>query len=747
MPHPRRESHGMNRLLLRGVAGTVCTYLLVAPPTSSQSAPPSAGPGLDARPDNTTCIATVQPRANASVASQRIFPDIAFQGPVGMAQPPGDDSKWYVIEKRGVVKLVETASGRATSATAIDLRNRVNARTQEAGLFSMAFDPAYLTNRRVYLSYTANPTVAGAVLESRISRFTLREDGTIDPASESILLTLAQPHRIHNGGNIAFGPDGMLYAGFGDGGPVGDPQNNAQALTNLFGKLVRLDVRGEAGYAVPPDNPFAGPGSTECRTGASTNGAVCAEIYAYGLRNPWRWSFDRAAPTPQLWLGDVGQEAWEEVNRIEPGGNYGWKLREATHCFEPQQNCPAAVNGVPLKDPAAEYPHSVGNSVTGGYVYRGTAIPSLVGRYVFGDFGTGLIFALAPDAAGNLQREDVLSSGGLVTSFAEGNDGELYYVDMSGELFKLVPASGEVVNPIKTSLRETGCVDPANPTQPAPGLIPYTPNAAFWSDGADKQRWMALPNGTTIAVEEDGDFSLPSGSVLMKHFFLNGNLFETRLFMRHTDTGNWAGYTYRWDEAHTDATLVSGGLVAKVGAQDWIFPSEAQCLQCHTAGAGGTLGLETRQLNSEITYPATGRMANQLETLEAIGVFSEPLQVLEPMPNPFDTAAPLVDRARAYLHTNCAQCHRGGGGTPSNMELQYERPIGLTNTCNADPIGDLGVPGAKIIVPGDPARSVLYLRMTRRDANGMPPVGSHLVDTQGAELIQQWISSLDASCQ
>jgi uncharacterized repeat protein (TIGR03806 family) len=291
-------------------------------------------------------------------------------------------------------------------------------------------------------------------------------------------------------------------------------------------------------------------------------------------------------------------------------------------------------------------------------------------------------------------------------------------------------------------------MNPSNPTQPAAGLIPYTPLAQFWSDGASKQRWMALPDNTKITVEANGDWTFPNGTVLVKNFTLNGQLIETRLFMRYTDSGNWGGYTYRWDSTHTDATLVSGGLTETIGTQDWTYPSEAQCLQCHTSGAGRSLGLETRQLNSSITYPATGRTVNQLSTLQTLGMFANTLTVADAYPDPADTTQATASRARAYLHTNCAQCHRPNGGTPVNLDLQYATAMSATNTCNATPAsGDLGVSNARIIAPGEATRSVLYLRMNRRDANQMPPLASHVVDTQGAALLQQWINGMGASCE
>jgi uncharacterized repeat protein (TIGR03806 family) len=718
------------------------------PPTTPPPAPPPGGAqgGLDARPSNTTCLATAQPSLGTSIDDVRVFPALTFQSPVLMMQAPGDDSKWYVVEKRGVVKVFDNLSGASTAGNFIDLQARVNSTPSEAGLLGMAFDPNFATNGRVYLSYTANPTVTGSVLESRISRFTT-SGGVLDPASEAILLTIPQPFENHNGGNIAFGPDALLYAGFGDGGSGGDPNNNAQNRSTLLGKLLRIDVSGTGAYTIPADNPYAG--GARCAAGAASGAALCPEIYAYGLRNPWRWSFDRAAPTPDLWLADVGQNAWEEVDRIQPGGNYGWRFREGAHCFNPSTNCPTTANGAPLIEPVAEYSHSLGVSVTGGYVYRGAAIPSLVGRYVFGDFGSGRIFALIPDSTGALQRQEILPSGAQISSFAQGNDGELYYLHYgNGTLFKLVPGTAAPANPIPALLSQTGCVSASDPKQPAAGLIPYAPNAPFWSDGATKARWMALPNGTTIGVQSDGDWTFPNGTVLVKNFVLNGRIIETRLFMRHTDSGNWGGYTYRWNDAQTDANLVSGGLIANVAGQDWIYPSEAQCLQCHTSAAGGTLGLETQQLNGTFTYPATGRSANQLTTLEAIGMFSAALTVLPAYADPSDTTKPVAERARAYLHTNCAQCHRPTGGTPVNLDLRFGTAIAATNTCNAMPSsGDLGVSGARVILPGDASRAVLYLRMNRRDANGMPPVGSHLVDSQGTALLQQWVNGMSATCQ
>ena len=299
-------------------------------------------------------------------------------------------------------------------------------------------------------------------------------------------------------------------------------------------------------------------------------------------------------------------------------------------------------------------------------------------------------------------------------------------------------------------LSETGCVDSADPTEPSAGLIPYRPNAAFWSDGADKARWIGLPNGQNITVETNGDWSFPPGTVLVKNFALGTRLVETRLFMRHPD-GDWAGYTYEWNDAQTEATRVVGGKRRVFGTQEWIYPSENECLRCHTAAAGRALGLETRQLNGNLTYPQTGRTANQLTTLDEIGVLSPPLagepSTLPALADPENAAQPLANRARAWLHTNCAGCHRPGGPTGSTLDLRATTALADTNACDALPArGDLGIPDARLIAPGDAARSIVVARANRRDAAGMPPVGSALTDDAGVALLEEWIDGL-SSCQ
>ena len=731
------------RIVGRCILIGYCVWLGACHSSSDDPAPP-APPGtptggLDARPSNLTCVAPPRTTgsAGATIALQRAFPNLTFSQPLGMLQAPGDDSRWFVLQKGGAVRVfANTADPTVSNFIALTVNSG-----GEGGLLGMAFHPNWATNRFVYLSFTE-----GSPMVSVVARFTLAANGaTLDPATGQDIIRVNQPFTNHDGGQIAFGPnDGFLYFGLGDGGDGGDPLSTAQDTTDLLGSMLRLNVSGALPYTIPSDNPFAS--GAVCTPDHAVSAGNCPETYAWGFRNPWRWSFDAA--TGDLWVGDVGQSTFEEVDRVQKGGNYGWDCREGNSTFgSPAASCTTATG---LINPVHQYGRSLGYSITGGYVYRGAALPALVGHYVFADYGSGRIWRLNDSGGGVFTAEELLDSPLSIASFGQGNDGELYVVDIAGGgLHKIVDGGGGGVPggpPVPTLLSATGCVNAQNPSQPATGLIPYQPAAGFWSDNATKERWLAIPNGTSIAVGGDGDFTFPNGTVLMKHFRLASALVETRLFMRHPD-GEWAGYTYEWNGAQTEATLVQGG---KTGAQGWIYPSSNDCLTCHTSAAGFALGLETAQLNHDLTYASTGRTANQLRTLDSVAMFATPLgdPAVQPrMPSPADTSAPLGQRARAYLHTNCAGCHRTNGPTPSAIDLRYATLLSNTNACEAVPQqGDLGIANARIIANGAPERSVLVARMDRRDVQGMPPLASTVVDAAGISLIRDWIASL-TTCQ
>ena len=357
-----------------------------------------------------------------------------------MKQAPNDASRWFVVEQGGRIRAFENDAAASTTDDFIDLGSRVNF-DGEGGLLGMAFHPDFATNGRVFLNFTV---LTGGRVRSVTAEFTSSDGGqTLDPASERDLLTVVKPEANHNGGNLEFGPDGFLYVGLGDGGGSGDPGDHAQDPHVLLGKMLRIDVDsrpGGAPYGIPAGaegNPFEG--NALCNADG-TGAQNCPEIYALGFRNPWRWSFDRQGG--ELWVADVGQSDWEEIDRVELGKNYGWNTREGAHCFEPATGCSSAG----LTDPIAEYGHDIGFSIIGGYVYRGGQATDKVGRYVFGDLG-GMIASLAPDGTGGLEVEQMVeqgcapegASGELqISSFAEDMDGELYVLDYGrGEILQL----------------------------------------------------------------------------------------------------------------------------------------------------------------------------------------------------------------------------------------------------------------------------------------------------------------------
>jgi glucose/arabinose dehydrogenase len=367
------------------------------------------------------------PPAAITVTTTPVFNQVSMLGPVAMLQAPGDSSRWFVIEQQGIVRVFPNMPNVTNADVEVfaDIRTRVVS-GGERGLLGMAFHPEFGNgNFEVFLSYTRSGP------ESVINRFHSNDSGmTLDTSIDDIILTIPQPFNNHNGGQIAFGPDGFLYAGWGDGGGSGDPNDYAQNTSNLLGTMMRIDVDGAMPYAIPADNPFWAPGANLCSQGFG--GGDCPEIYAHGFRNPWRWSFDRQ--NGELWVGDVGQNQWEEVHRVMAGGNYGWRCREGMHDF----NMMGMGCGGPMMDPITEYDHGQGQSITGGYVYRGNAIPELRGSYVYGDFVQGRIWAIPATSQQGAVGQELLDTTFGISSFAEDNDGELYVIDYGGSVHQLV---------------------------------------------------------------------------------------------------------------------------------------------------------------------------------------------------------------------------------------------------------------------------------------------------------------------
>jgi len=686
-------------------------FALLAVATAASAGRPRArvASGLDARPANATCRAP----ASAPDVGVQLVPALggaSLAWPTAARRLPGAGNFWLVTEIGGRLRRVDASTGAV--ATALDLSGRVAA-LGEGGLLGLALHPSFSQNGHVFVYYT----VAGSPLRSIVSRFTSANGGvSFDPASERVLLDVPQVATIHLGGDLHFGPDGRLYAALGDGS---NPAS-AQDPFVLQGKMLRVDVNAGTPYAIPADNPWAGGGARP-------------EIWALGFRNPYRFSFDPT--TGALWLADVGQDAFEEVDLVVRAGNYGWPDREGFQCRT------AACNDPDYLDPELDYSHAEGCAVIGGFVYRGAALPGLSGAYLFGDYCSARIWAAAPNAGGDYDVTALATAGATFTAFAQDRDGEVLILRTDGAQ-RLAPAAGTPPDPMPLHLAQTGCVDAADPKRPAPGLLPFDVLAPLWSDGATKERWLALPDGTRLSIAADGDLTIPPGSVTMKHFRLDGKLVETRLFVRYGD-GTYGGYSYEWNDAQTDAVLLPGAKTRQVGTVAWTYPSRAQCLQCHTQAAGFSLGLELGQLNRDGYYPSTGRTANQLVTFAHIGLFAGSLPPVASRPR---YASDTTDRrVRGWLHANCSGCHRPGGPTGASIDLRYGTPLGWAGLCNAVPsFGDLGVAGARIVLPGDPARSVLSLRAHRIGAGQMPPLARTVVDAQGVAALDAWIRSFRA---
>lgn len=724
-------------------------------------------PGLEVRPSNTTCIAPPRPTFSGPVEWENARGGI--DGLMMMRQLP--DGSWLEILRSGQVYLVNPTGTRGGSPI-FTVPNV--ATTGELGLLGLAVHPAFPASPYVYFYYA---TVESGDVHIRIDRFTTTGTGAslgIDGGSRTELLDFdrGEPWTNHAGGTLEFDPTSdppLLYAAMGDG----EQRAQVQLTNNYYGKLLRFRVD-----SLPSD----------------------PEIVGVGLRNPFRFSFDSL--TGDLWIGDVGDSRWEEVTFVPAADipatnqttlNFGWPILEGFECLTGSN--PATYCGQPtpsvLPLVAPRHVHRtgvVGSSIIGGRVYRGSDISGMAGTYVFGDVfpsGSERVWRLLPNPApdpGDPSTQFVAdpipaTNNASYLAFVEGNDGELYGVN-GWTIHRLVAGDGgsEPEETLPAQLADTGCF--GDDGEPGSGLIPYDLNAPLWSDGSTKKRWIALPNGESVNVEENGDFDFPAGTVLAKEFSVEGVRVETRLFLRHPD-GVWAGYSYAWIDADgepvADARLLPDEVITRpVPGTDrsWTYPSRGQCTQCHTRAAGGSLGLEVGQLNRSFSYP-DGGTANQLHTLASIGVLDGDLEsfVGRAFPRYDDETKPIGARAWSYLHANCSSCHQPGapgfGGRSSVPDLRYDLfaarsdggPLAERLCGQVAGAGDLGLgEGALLVEPGAPgnwveldeAGSVLYLRMSARPgvegaqgAAAMPPIGSALVDEdEGLPLVRAWIEQL-----
>ncbi|MEM8489133.1 MAG: PQQ-dependent sugar dehydrogenase [Bacteroidota bacterium] len=694
---------------------------------------------------------------------------------------PGGE-RIFVAEQNGrIYTFTATENGLIGRDLFMDLQTQVFS-GQDSGMLGLAFHPEYNVAGSpnaayIYMYYTANKD-AGQVL--RLSRFTGTTTG--DPGSELVMLEQELGPTLHRGGGLLFGEDGFLYVAIGDLGYKEQSQNIDEMLA---GGVLRIDVdmQGGAishparrtladtekgisgvGYYIPSDNPFL-----------DENGGIFEEYYTIGSRNPHRMTIDRV--TGLIYIGNAGSNSLqirEEVNLLEKGGNYGWPFREGTIDRPEDMARPSDSEMIgALVDPLHEYPKADGNcAVIGGYVYRGTAMPELVGKYIFTDYCGKKVWAMDVTGGPTAEKEELTTVPLNPYTLGEDADGELYIgVEGWNSIYKLGSSGGGSGGTLPTLLSETGAFADLASLTPAAGVIPYDIIAPLWSDGAEKFRWVAIPNDGTqntpseqILYQETEDWTYPTGTVFIKHFELaldesapgDTRRLETR-FLVHGENNVYYGFTYQWNEAGTDATLLEASVtedftITEAGGgtrqQTWYFPGQSDCFACHTSAAGYVLGPKTRQMNSDQLYPVTGRVGNQLESLNHIGVFSPAIninglsQVLTSK-NLADESASLEERARSYLDSNCAGCHQPGGGTRSVMDLRLQISLEDAGVINGDVVDELGIAGAKIVVPGDPEASILYQRISQLQTGAaMPPLAKNKLDTTAVAMIHEWIVSL-----
>jgi uncharacterized repeat protein (TIGR03806 family) len=711
------------------------------------------------------------------------FTAIGWDDPVSLQQAPGT-SYLVVSEREGRLFAFEHRPDVGEKHLVLDLSAH-NQGEDDSGLLGVAFHPEFgdagsPNHGYMYVHYAFrdDPIVGSrppreTPTKSRLARFTVDVATLVaDPASELVLIDQDDQSVWHQGGGLMFHPvDGFLYLSVGDEGSGACGYGNCQRIDkDLFSGVLRIDVdqRGgdvshsilrqpatgsTANYFIPNDNPFVGlPG-------------VLEEFYALGLRNPYRMTHDPVDDV--VWIGEVGQETREELNVLSPGANFQWNVYEGT--VRSSGALAAAALGV-WTSPLLEFNRREALSVIGGYVYRGRRLPELQGKYVFSDFSRGKIWALGYDVeAGRVTPGDLdllmtaefRNRENGITSFGVDRDGELYALTMgqSSQIQEL-ELHDSVLN-APPLLSAVGIFRDLAALEPVDGFVPYSVQSPLWSDGADKRRWLALPEGEKIGFAPEGAWQFPEGTVFVKHFEMQlderGSTrparLETRLLVAGAG-GSFYGLTYKWNRAGTDAELVTDDVLetlqitesdGSVRSQTYYYPGPHDCMNCHNAAAGYVLGVRTAQLNDVQTVPSG---MGQLERWIALDMFRNPLEIGAPEGHASLTAlsddtSSLEERVRSYWDGNCSMCHNVRRDIRANWDARFQTPLeaqGVLETV-AENGGEHGA--TLLIAPGAPSQSILYQRSaTSSEGLRMPPLGSRRTDAAYLDVLERWILQL-----
>jgi putative heme-binding domain-containing protein len=741
--------------------------------------------GLEKRLPWTTSNFRGRPEPPPPYMAARIYPNLQFNKTTFLAIQPGND-RFFVGERDG--KLLSLPTDRQSAKAdlffdAVQLVDRLNQSGEPPvafeSLYGFAFDPDFEQNRFCYVCYVVRYRERGSGQHpqgTRVSRFHVshNEPPICEIDSEQLIISWLQGG--HNGGCLKFGPDGCLFISSGDGGSAFPPDGlkSGQDLSTLLAKILRIDVRrSENGqpYSIPADNPFV--------AFAGARG----ETWAYGLRNPWKMSFDRR--TGALWVGDVGWELWELVYRVNKGDNFGWSIVEGSQTVHAER----PRGPTPIVPPIVEIPHTEGASITGGFVYRGQKLPELEGTYIFGDWETRRVWGMKVDGGKVGERYELIDPTVRIVDFAEDSRGELYLLDHDdGSIYTLTRNTAATdTSAFPRRLGDTGLFQSVARHEPASGVIPFSINCEQWSDHATAERLLGVPGNDTIQVRADAKSvpgsqfrratEYPRDTVLLKTLSLeltrgdptSRRRIETQAL--HYDGREWHGYSYEWNDDQTDAVLVERSgknhaiQIADPQApggrrtQTWRFSSRDECLRCHNPWSEYTLAFNLAQLNRQHDFG--GISDNQIRTLRHIGVLTdveddpkrkdrviraESPHRLESLPKlvpPFGTEGDINDRARSYLHVNCAHCHRFNGGGSSYIFLQRELALADMKAIGMRPTqGTFGIHDAQLLAPGDPYRSVLYYRLAKIGPGHMPHLGATIVDDRALAIIHDWIRQL-----
>jgi glucose/arabinose dehydrogenase/mono/diheme cytochrome c family protein len=711
------------------------------------------------------------------------FAGLTFTNPVCIASAPGETNRLFIVEKRGRIVVITNLVA-PTRSIFLNITDRVTntldtATYEEQGLLALAFHPGYATNGYFYVWYVGNTTTAaGDGAHDILSRFQVSGTNANVGNRNSETYFIAQYDRDnnHNGGDLHFAPDGYLYLSTGDeGGDYGSWGNCQRIDGNFFAAILRIDVDNRPGslppnphpalpsltnYSIPPDNPYVG--ATNFNGSPVDPATVRTEFWAVGMRNPWRTAYDPV--TGGFYVGGTGQETVEWVSLVNKGSNCGWNYYEG---FKQWTNSAQISSAFVWTPPLLQYGHTNGrNCLIGGIVSQGYNLSQLYGAYIYGDYGSGEVFAIRNSGSSVTQSNLLFTdaqSPVIGTFGVDPSNGDILYSAIRGgnnsQIKRIIYNSTTNGAPLPGTLAGTGVFTNLSTLAVAPGVVPYDINASFWSDNAIKSRWFSVPNtNLTIGFDRTQNWAFPTGTVWIKHFELeltNGVVasrrrLETRLLVKNTN--GVYGVTYRWGTSTTNATLVSesgldevftiddGGGILRT--QTWHYPSRTECVLCHTPNGGYALGFKTAQVNKDLDYGAGP--TNQVSALSLAGYFNASVSNLHLLPAIASVTNEAVSReyrVRSYLAANCSQCHQPGGSGRGSWDARLTVPTSQAGLVNGALYDNLGDSNNAVLKPGSLSNSVMLTRISTPGPLRMPPLASTLLDTNAIQLLSAWITN------